>query len=61
MGIGDILPSDGLTCRPGRGEGGGGGGGAKESGISSGHLDLWFAYTFTFLRGLIFQACPFDV
>ena len=26
MGIGDILPSDGLACRPGRGRGGGGGG-----------------------------------
>ena len=51
MGIGDILPSDGLACRPGRG--GGGEGGAKESGISSGHLDLWLVHTFTFLRGLI--------
>ena len=58
MGIGDILPSDELTCRPG---GGGGRGEGGETGISSGHLDLWFVHTFTFLRGLISQACPFDV
>ena len=47
-------------------QGGGGGGAillgmppAKESGISSGHLDL--VHTFTFLPGLTFQAFPFAV
>ena len=61
-------PCDGLACRPDRARRGGGGGGgaillgmppAKESGISSGHLDL--VHTFTFLPGLTFQAFPFAV
>ena len=66
-------PCDGLACRPGRAEGGGGGRGvggrgvamflgmlhARESGISSGHLDL--VHTFTFFSGLTFQAFPFAV
>ena len=57
-------PCDGLACCPDRARRGGvaillGMPPAKESGISSGHLDLVDA--FTFLPGLTFQAFPFAV
>ena len=60
-------PCDGLAYRPGRAGGGGERGvaiplgmlHAKESGISSGHLDL--VHTFTFLPSLTFQAFLFAV
>ena len=57
-------PCDGLACRPDRARSGGvaillGMPPAKESGISSGHLDQ--VHTFTFLPGLTFQAFPFAV
>ena len=56
-------PCDGLACRPGRAGGGGrvaiplGMLHAKESGISSGHLDL----VHTFLPSLTFQTFLFPV